>query len=72
MNYRPYLEFGALRQMNGLPEQAFDMLVTLLARRMATSGPIMSPAMEERFPPLPRASASLHSTGCQVRSPSWM
>ena len=32
MNYRPYLESGALRQMHGLPEQAFDMLVILLAR----------------------------------------
>jgi hypothetical protein len=32
VNYRPYLESGALRQMHGLPEQAFDMLVTLLAR----------------------------------------
>jgi hypothetical protein len=32
VSYRPYLEAGALRQMQGLPEQAFDMLVTLLAR----------------------------------------
>ena len=32
MSYRPYLESGALRQMDGLPEQGFDMLVTLLAR----------------------------------------
>ena len=32
MSYRPYLESGALRQMQGLPEQAFDMLVTLPAR----------------------------------------
>ncbi len=32
MSYRPHLEPGALRQMHGLPEQAFDMLVTLLAR----------------------------------------
>jgi hypothetical protein len=32
VSYRPYLESGALRQMHGLPEQAFDMLVTLLAR----------------------------------------
>ncbi len=32
MNYRPYLEPAALRQMDGLSEQAFDMLVTLLAR----------------------------------------
>ena len=32
MSYRPYLESGALRQMHGLPEQAFDMPVTLLAR----------------------------------------
>ena len=32
MSYRPYLEPSALRQMNGLPEQAFDMLVALLAR----------------------------------------
>ena len=32
MSYRLYLESGALRQMHGLPEQAFDMLMTLLAR----------------------------------------
>ena len=32
MSYRPFLESGALLQMGGLPEQAFDMLVTLLAR----------------------------------------
>ena len=32
MSYRPYLESGALRQMHGLPDQAFDMLVALLAR----------------------------------------
>jgi len=32
VSYRPYLESGALRQMHGLPEQGFDMLVTLLAR----------------------------------------
>ena len=32
MSCRPYLESGALRQMRGFPEQAFDMLVTLLAR----------------------------------------
>jgi len=32
VSYRPYLEPGALRQMHGLPGQALDMLVTLLAR----------------------------------------
>lgn len=32
MSYRPYLESGALRQMQDLSEQAFDMLVTPLAR----------------------------------------
>jgi hypothetical protein len=32
VSYRPYLESDALRQMHGLPEQGFDMLVTLLAR----------------------------------------
>jgi len=32
VKYRPYLESGALRQMHGLPEHDFDMLVTLLAR----------------------------------------
>ena len=32
MSYRPYLESGALRQMQGLPERAFDMLVSLLVR----------------------------------------
>ena len=32
MSCGPYLESGALRQMYGLPEQAFEMLVTLLAR----------------------------------------
>jgi hypothetical protein len=32
VKYRPHLESGALRQMHGLPERGFDMLVTLLAR----------------------------------------
>jgi len=32
VNYWPHLESGALREMHGLPGQAFDMLVTLLAR----------------------------------------
>jgi hypothetical protein len=32
VSYRPYLESGALWQMHGLPEQGFDMLVTLLAK----------------------------------------
>jgi hypothetical protein len=32
VSYRPYLESGALRQMRGLPEQAFETLVTLLIR----------------------------------------
>ena len=32
MSYRPYLESGALRQTHGLPDHAFEMLVTLLAR----------------------------------------
>jgi len=32
VSYRPYLESGALGQMHGLPEQAFEMLVTLLIR----------------------------------------
>lgn len=32
MSCRPHLESSALRQMQGLPEQAFGMLVTLLAR----------------------------------------
>ena len=32
MSCRPYLESGALRQMRGFPDQAFDMLVTLPAR----------------------------------------
>ena len=32
MKYRPHLESGVLRQMHGLPEHGFDMLVTLLAR----------------------------------------
>jgi len=31
VSYRPYLESGALGQMHGLPEQAFEMLVTLLS-----------------------------------------
>jgi hypothetical protein len=30
VSYQPYLESGALRQMHGLPEQAFDMLVPQL------------------------------------------
>lgn len=32
MSYRPVLESGALRQMQDLPEQATDMLMTLRAR----------------------------------------
>jgi hypothetical protein len=32
VSYRPHLESGALRQMHGLPDPAFEMLVTLLAR----------------------------------------
>jgi len=32
VKYRPHLESGVLRQMHGLPEHGFDMLVTLLAR----------------------------------------
>jgi len=32
VSYRPHLESSALRQVHGLPEHAFDMLVTLLAR----------------------------------------
>jgi hypothetical protein len=32
VSYRPYLEPSALRHLGGLPERAFDMLVTLLAR----------------------------------------
>ena len=31
MSYRAYLESAVLRQMHGLPEHAFDTLVTLLA-----------------------------------------
>jgi len=32
MSYRPWLAEQALRQMNGLPGDAFDMLVSVLAR----------------------------------------
>ena len=32
MSYRPHLESGALRQIHGLPEHAFDTLVMRLAR----------------------------------------
>jgi hypothetical protein len=32
VNWRPWLEDGALRQMQGLPSEAFDMLVRTLAR----------------------------------------
>jgi hypothetical protein len=32
VNYRPHLESSALRQMHGLPGQAFDILVAVLAR----------------------------------------
>lgn len=32
MSYRAYLEPSALRQMAGLPDDALDMLVRLLAR----------------------------------------
>ena len=32
MTWRPWLEDRALRQMQGLPSEAFDMLVRTLAR----------------------------------------
>ena len=32
MTWRPWLEDRALRQMHGLPPEAFDMLVWVLAR----------------------------------------
>ena len=32
MSWRPWLEDRALRQMQGLPSEAFDMLVRTLAR----------------------------------------
>jgi hypothetical protein len=32
VSYWPHLESGALRQLHGLPDHAFEMLVTLLAR----------------------------------------
>jgi hypothetical protein len=32
VSYRPHLEPSALRQMNGLPDDALDMLVRLLSR----------------------------------------
>jgi len=32
VSYRPHLESGALHQLHGLPDHAFEMLVTLLAR----------------------------------------
>ena len=32
MSYRPHLEPSALRQMNGLPDDGLDMLVSLLSR----------------------------------------
>ena len=32
MTWRPWLEDGVLRQMQGLPPEAFDMLVRTLAR----------------------------------------
>ncbi len=32
MSYRPWLAERALRQMDGLPGEAFDMLVAVLAR----------------------------------------
>jgi hypothetical protein len=32
VNWRPWLEDRALRQMQGLPSEAFDMLVRTLAR----------------------------------------
>jgi hypothetical protein len=32
VNWRPWLEDRALRQMQGLPPEAFDMLVRTLAR----------------------------------------
>ena len=32
MNYRPWLEGDALRQMGGLPHDAFDVLARIMAR----------------------------------------
>lgn len=32
MNYRPWLEGDALRQMGGLPQDAFDVLARTMAR----------------------------------------
>jgi hypothetical protein len=32
VSYWPHLESGALRQLYGLPDRAFEMFVTLLAR----------------------------------------
>ena len=32
MSYRPHLEARVLRQMRGLPDDAFDTLVRVLAR----------------------------------------
>ena len=32
MTWRPWLEDRALRQMQGLPSEAFDMMVQMLAR----------------------------------------
>ena len=37
MSYRPYLESGALGQMHGLPEQAFEMLKAGLAENAQES-----------------------------------
>ena len=33
VSYRPYLKSGALRQMHGLPEQAFKLVFCLVGRQ---------------------------------------
>ena len=44
MTWRPWLEGHALRQMQGLPSEAFDMLVRTLAR-----APIAGPGVNPRL-----------------------
>ena len=62
VSYRPHLESGALRQMHGPPDHAFDMLVTLLARVCddpcdpVSSAPTGMPRRRTAWSPSPYAS----------------
>ena len=61
MTWRPWLEGHALRQMQGLPSEAFDMLVRTLAR--ICDDPY-DPVFSAPVPPMPsRRVADLGESG---------